>query len=69
MGPSSGGRDLSPKLPAVATRLRVLSDQTPPRPIRAQTIRAILFASAARTSIGGFRAIIPRSQVPGRALE
>lgn len=39
----------------------------PPRAIRAQTIRAILFASATRTSIGGLRVSIPPSHVPGRA--
>ncbi len=40
---------------------------TPPRAIRIQTIRAILFASATRTSIDGLRGSIPPSRVPGLA--
>ena len=38
----------------------------PPRAIKAQTTRAILLASATRTSIGGLRSNIPASQVRGR---
>ena len=39
-----------------------------PFTINAQTIRAILLASATRTSIGGLRVSIPASHVPGRAV-
>ena len=38
---------------------------TPPRAIKAQTIRAILFASATRTSIDGLRDSMFPSHVPG----
>ncbi len=39
----------------------------PPRAIRANTMRAILLASATRVSIGGLRDSISPSHVPGRA--